>query len=109
MQSQHDEMPLVCSIENPEQKRARSEELAVLFANATGFEELENGYAFSFESTAQWGTELLKFVLFEKECCSFFTFEMSFAPQHGPLTLRWTGPEGAKDMLAPLVAARGSV
>jgi hypothetical protein len=47
MQSQRDEVPLVCSIENAEQKQVRGEELAVLFANATGFEELENGYAFS--------------------------------------------------------------
>lgn len=109
MQSQRDEIPLVCSIENLEQKRARGEELAELFANATRFEELENGYAFSFESTAQWGTALLEFVLFEKECCPFFSFELSFAPQHGPLTLRWTGPEGAKDMLAPLVAAHKNV
>src|SRR6266513_1522334 len=109
MQSQHEEIPLVCSIENSEQKRTRGEELAVLFANATEVQELENGYTFSFESTAQWSTALLEFILFEKECCSFFRFDLSFAPQHGPLTLSWTGPEGAKEMLEPLVAARGSV
>jgi hypothetical protein len=109
MQSRREELPLVCSIENAEQKRERGDELAALFANATGFEELENGYAFSFESTAQWGNALLEFILFEKQCCSFFTFELNFAPQHGPLVLRWTGPDGAKDMLAPLVAARENV
>ena len=35
----------------------------------------------------------------ERDCCAFFTFELMFQPQHGPISLRLRGPDGVKDFM----------
>ena len=35
----------------------------------------------------------------ERECCPFLTFQLIIGPNKGPVTLRMTGPVGAKDFV----------
>ena len=58
-------------------------------------QELPDGYALRFGAD-----ELLTVAAFienERQCCPFFTFTVEVTPGHGPLWLRLTGPEGAKE------------
>jgi len=41
---------------------------------------------------------LLEVIVAERACCPFFTFELIFTPDQGPLWLRLLGPEGAKEV-----------
>ena len=59
--------------------------------------ELADGFAFRFaraESAA-----VVRFVSGERLCCPFLGFTLELAPDHGPLWLRVTGPDGAKAIL----------
>ena len=91
---------IACNIQDAAQKRQRAQEVATLFNSANHIREIADGYEYSFPSDSVWGNRLLEFILFEKECCPFFTFELIFEPHHGALRLRLRGPEGVKEGLA---------
>ena len=42
---------------------------------------------------------VVRFVSGERLCCPFLGFTLELAPDHGPLWLRVTGPDGAKAIL----------
>ena len=46
-----------------------------------------------------WATKLLDFIVFERACCPFFTFELTFEPDSGPIWLRLRGQEGVKEFI----------
>jgi len=92
-------IPLACQIENPEQQRQRVAEVRAMFKQATQVEELPDGYAFSFPAEDLWAKQLLDFILFEKNCCPFFTFALIFEAQHGPLQLQLRGSAEVKDII----------
>jgi hypothetical protein len=60
-------------------------------------QELPDGFAFGFPHDEY--DALTEFVGRERLCCPFLTFIMEVAPDHGPLLLRMTGPEGAKEFI----------
>ena len=62
-----------------------------LFAHADGIEELPDGYGFRFPVADPWAAKALDFIAAEKQCCPFFTFELAFEPNDGPLWLRLRG------------------
>ena len=41
----------------------------------------------------------------ERQCCRFLQFELSIAPDLGPLALTLTGPEGTQQFLEALLDA----
>lgn len=61
--------------------------------------ELENGYAFRFRGTDSLVDELAEFVKTERQCCDFFTFNLSFGQKDGDAWLELKGPEGAKEFI----------
>lgn len=58
---------------------------------ATRREELPNGYALVLDRSKLPLNELAEWVSFECRCCPFLDFQISFAGDSGPLTLRLTG------------------
>jgi hypothetical protein len=58
---------------------------------------LANGYAIRFPADAF--EPVARFVANERKCCPFINFELTLAPQTGPLWLRMTGPEGTRRVL----------
>ncbi len=86
----------------PEHERERREELTQqLLANSTAIREIEGGFEYSFPGDAVWAEKIVRFIMEERECCRFLTFEISFEPDQGPIRLRVSGPEGTREFLAP--------
>jgi hypothetical protein len=67
-----------------------------IFQGFDAVEELPDGYGMRFPDAEAMTARLVEFISFERRCCPFFTFELVFEPQEGPLWLRLRGPEGVK-------------
>ena len=93
------ELPIACNLSEAEQA-AREEELATeLFGNCLEVVELPDGYAFRFAGEQEWIAKLVEFIGFERKCCPFFTFELAFEPEEGPVWLRVKGSEEVKEFV----------
>ncbi len=68
--------------------------------------DLPDGYAIRFESDTL--EAVARFVANERKCCPFMTFELSVAPESGPLWLRMTGPAGTRAVLQAELGLAGS-
>jgi len=78
---------------------ARGEVVRPLMASYQQVQELEDGYAFQFPGESEWIQRVVRFVAEERACCPFFTFELHFEPNLGPIWLRLRGSAEIKDML----------
>ena len=106
------EVALACSL-TAAQLRERGEENASLFTRAHGVQELADGYRFAFPAEEDDARNLLQFVLVERACCQFFTFELTFPSPHQSIHLTVRGRNGVKEIVrasvASTVIARASV
>jgi hypothetical protein len=102
-----EELAIACKLSEAEQA-SREEELArEIFGNCQEVAELADGYAFRFPGDSDWATKLVEFIAFERKCCLFFTFELVFEPQEGPMWLHLKGPEGVKSFVEQNFVATG--
>ena len=95
-----DEPCLACNLigrEFAERKEAIGRDL---FAHADAVEELADGFGFRFPAAEPWAARALDFIAVERQCCPFFTFELVFEPDDGPLWLRLRGSEAIKAFVA---------
>ena len=90
--------PIACSLLEHERVE-RGEEVGDLFKDVQQVRELADGYAYRFPGNEEWASKLLKFIMGERSCCPFFTFELGFEPDEGPIWLHIHGPEGVKDFM----------
>lgn len=90
--TQHiDEACIACKLlgqEFAERKEAISRDL---FAHVEQVEELPDGFGYRFPAAEPWAAKILEFIAAEKQCCPFFTFELVFEANDGPLWLRLRG------------------
>jgi len=94
------ELPIACNLSDSEQT-ARGEEIAQnLFKHVLQVKELVDGYAYSFPAGEEWASRLMEFILADRDCCPFFTFELVFEPDPGSLWLRLRGGQGVKEFIA---------
>jgi hypothetical protein len=93
-----EDTPIACSLTAGE-LTTRGEEINNLFAGVQQTRELDDGYAFCFPGTSTWTQRVLDFIQGERSCCPFFTFELIFVPNQGPIWLHIRGPEGIKEMI----------
>jgi len=98
--------PIACTLSGPQQARRRQEVATEDFTVARRPRELADGYEFTFPGSAEWAARLTEFVLFERTCCPFFTFEIFFEPDAGPIVLKVRGPEGVKEFIEDLAGLR---
>jgi hypothetical protein len=61
--------------------------------------ELTDGYAFRFAPDDARFLTLAEFITLERRCCPFLGFALALDPEGGPLWLRLTGREGAKEFM----------
>ncbi len=94
-----EEIPIACILTGSEQAQ-RGGEVADLFKEVEQVSELDDGYAFRFAGNNSAATRLLDFTLVERSCCPFFTFELVFEPQQGPIWLQLRGGAGVKEFVA---------
>lgn len=105
MSSEANRLQLACNLSGPE-RAIRRGEVKKIFEGRLQADELEDGYEFRFPGNGEWAARLTEFVVFERGCCQFFAFELIFEPGEGPIRLRVRGPEGAKEIVAGMVASR---
>ena len=102
------DIPVACSLTEAELE-VRGDENADLFAHARAAEELADGYRFAFPADDDGVPALLRFILAERACCPFFTFELQFPSPHQVVWVAIRGNEEAKgivrDGLVPKVTA----
>ncbi|QBD79615.1 hypothetical protein EPA93_28010 [Ktedonosporobacter rubrisoli] len=103
-QSSFGQVPVACQLQDAKQMQERLEEMKEIYKLAQQRQELADGYAFSFASEDVLITRLVEWIKFERRCCQFFSFELVFEPQEGPLWLCLRGPEGAKEWLQGYLA-----
>jgi len=93
------QLPIACELPEKQQSSRQEELSRKLFDGCELVRELEDGYEFVFLGEPEQTAELARFVAAERECCRFFAFELLFAPDLGPITLRLRGREGTKEFL----------
>lgn len=99
------DIPIACSLSARElgERKGENEEL---LAGIEEINELEHGYALRFAGNAEQIPRLLQFIMQERACCPFFTFELRFEAQNGPVWLSLSGPDGTKQFLQEMIGPR---
>jgi hypothetical protein len=110
------ELPIACSLSAAE-LRERGEENLALFSQARRVRELADGYAFAFAGADAEVEQLLRFVLAERACCPFWSFDLTFTSPHQEVWVAVRGNAEAKALVheglvvrltAPEAAAPGA-
>jgi hypothetical protein len=94
-----EETPIACNLTG-EALAERGDEVRPLFNEVEQVRELADGYAFRFAGSEETASRLLEFTLAERRCCPFFTFELAFEPNEGPIWLRLRGSTNIKEFVA---------
>ena len=101
-----EDVPIACSL-TANELVTRGEEVDDLFTGVEQVRELADGYALRFPGTSTWPQRVLDFIQGERDCCLFFTFELIFIPNQGPIWLHIRGPEGVKEMVMETLTKQG--
>jgi hypothetical protein len=99
------DLPLACTLSAAELRERGEDVVAPLFARVQRMEETPDGYCFAFPAEADGARDLLEFILSERDCCPFFTFELGFPSPHELVWLTLRGGEGVKEFVAGSFAA----
>jgi hypothetical protein len=99
------DLPVACTLSAAELRERGDDVVRPLFARVLRMEETPDGYCFAFPADADGVRELLTFVLSERDCCPFFTFELAFPSPHQAVWLTLRGGEGVKEFIAGSFAA----
>lgn len=97
-------IPIACILPEEELAARRESTVDSLFAAVEETVEVADGYEFRFPAGDELAARLSEFVLSERACCPFFTFQLRFEPDRGPVSLRFTGPEGVKEFIRRMTA-----
>lgn len=99
---------LACRLPEEEQDRQWEDVASEVFGAVRETRELEDGYAFRFPSGDDWVRTLVEYVLYERECCPFFRFELAFESEGGPAWLVLRGGEDVKEFVRGELGERAS-
>ena len=90
---------LSCKLTSAELMERKTTVLKSLQKKVLRKEELENGFAFTFDGSDEIIDELSEFIKTERECCDFFTLNLIVAGDKNSCRLELTGPEGVKEFI----------
>jgi hypothetical protein len=90
-------LPIACTLSETEWAM-RQQEIESMFKGSQQLNELSDGYALSYPGSEAWARKLFEFVMAERQCCPFLTFELFFESHSGPIWLRLRGAEGVKEL-----------
>src|SRR5262249_29172506 len=94
------DIPVACTLSAAELRERGEDVVAPLFARVERVQELPDGYRFAFPAEADGVRELLEFILSERACCPFFTFELAFPSPHQSVWLTLRGGKEVKEFVA---------
>ena len=90
---------LTCKLTSPELQQRKATVLESLRKQIIGSKESENGYSFKFKGSDKMIDELTEFAKSERQCCDFFTFNISITGDTSIVTMEITGPKEAKEFI----------
>ena len=90
---------LACKLTSKEMQERKQTVIDKLKSEMIEKKELETGYAYKFNDNDSTIDELVSFIKTERECCDFFTFNLSVGNEKNFVWLELTGPKGVKDFL----------
>ena len=90
---------LTCSFTSAELQKRKQTVLSSLQKQVLEKKELENGYAFKFNGSDKMIDELTDFVKSERQCCNFFTFNLSMSGDTRYVWFEIKGPGHAKEFI----------
>jgi hypothetical protein len=89
----------MCALSDAEKREREATLLARFKSGVIAAEELDDGYSFRVPGDKDWLALVADLITAERECCPFLTFQLTAEPQMGALTIRITGPDGAKEFV----------
>ncbi len=102
MDSSKSNLPVACSLSDSELREREATLLAEFKTVVIAREELPAGYLFHLPGQPKFLLLIANLLAAERQCCPFLSFTLHASPNHGPLALSITGPEGAKEFLRSL-------
>ncbi|MFZ1676178.1 MAG: hypothetical protein WBP41_04930 [Saprospiraceae bacterium] len=90
---------LTCKLSTKDLQDRKMTVLASLKKQMLERKELSDGYAFKFGGSDNVLNELTEFIKSERECCDFFTFNLSISGDKSEIWFELTGVEGAKEFI----------
>lgn len=90
---------LSCKLTTQEMQKRKTTVITSLKNQVIEKKELRNGFAFKFTGTDEMLDELTEFIKTERECCSFFTFNLSISGDKREAWLELTGIDGVKEFI----------
>jgi len=100
-------IPVACRLGafSPDEHARHSELMEQLAPIMKSPRELENGYAFPFESAPEQFVAVAEWITLERKCCPFLEFTLHWRPETNTPELRLTGGPGVKEFIAAQFAA----
>src|SRR6185295_14661169 len=96
------ELPVACNLTDADFQQRRAVVLQTVAVGVIETKELDDGYAYRFQSDVGWLPTLINLISLERACCPFLHFNLRIEPAEGPIWLELTGPPGTKDFLNSL-------
>lgn len=98
-QAKNKDTSLACKLSSPELLKRKETVLTSLKRQVLEKKELNDGYAFRFNGSDKMIDELTEFIKTERECCGFFTFNLSISGDKSEVWLELRSKDGAKDFI----------
>lgn len=92
-----------CTLDHAAFEKRTAELKKLFFDKATKIEETDSGYQFTFKDEGKLNKQLFDYILKEKECCSFFQFDLTILPFKEGIELRLSGGEEVKQFLKEMI------
>jgi hypothetical protein len=93
------DLPIACNLIEASLAKRRNEIAKEIFSECQQINELANGYEFRFAGDDIWFDKLTEFVAFERKCCPFFIFGLTFEQNQSAIVLTMQGAEGTKEFI----------
>lgn len=92
-------LPIACTLTDAEFQQRRAWVIQRIQEQIQRLKPLDAGYAFQFAADEAVLEDVFRLIQLERQCCPFLQFDLTLEPDHGPVRLSLTGPEGTKAFL----------
>ncbi len=93
------ELPIACTLTDAAFQQRRAGVLQRIQERVQSLKPLDAGYALQFAADEAVLEDVFRLIQLERQCCAFLQFELTIEPDHGPVWLSLTGPDGTKAFL----------
>lgn len=101
MENQDEDVIIACTLTDEEMRTRRALARRTILPKIIKYERLSDGLTLAFSNSPETRSCVEDFILLEKGCCGFLTFDLTSesTPPSGALVLTITGPSDAASVL----------